>query len=74
MTSKSLLSVNDLEEAAHSCPVARIDGSQNRNAAMNAEQGTLEHIYIGQRFKNDTERREKTFDLYTTMTAKKILA
>jgi len=31
---------------------------------------TLEHIYIGRRFKNDTERLEKLFELYTLMTAK----
>ncbi len=31
----------------------------------------LEHIYIGRRFKNDTERLEKLFDLYTQMTSKK---
>ncbi|MCR9195540.1 MAG: lactate dehydrogenase, partial [Hyphomonas sp.] len=30
---------------------------------------TLERIYIGRRFKNDTERLEKLFDLYTKMTA-----
>ncbi len=30
----------------------------------------LERIYIGRRFKNDTERLEKLFDLYTKMTAK----
>lgn len=29
----------------------------------------LERIYIGRRFKNDTERLEKLFDLYTSMTA-----
>jgi hypothetical protein len=28
----------------------------------------LERIYIGRRFKNDTERLEKLFDLYTKMT------
>ena len=28
----------------------------------------LERIYIGRRFKNDTERLEKLFDLYTQMT------
>lgn len=27
----------------------------------------LERIYIGRRFKNDTERLEKLFDLYTKM-------
>lgn len=29
----------------------------------------LERIYIGRRFRNDTERLEKLFDLYTEMTA-----
>ncbi len=31
----------------------------------------LERIYIGRRFKNDTERLEKLFDLYTKMSAEK---
>lgn len=31
----------------------------------------LERIYIGRRFKNDTERLEKLFELYTKMTADK---
>ena len=30
---------------------------------------TLERIYIGRRFKNDTERLEKLFEMYTKMTA-----
>lgn len=30
---------------------------------------TLERIYIGRRFRNDTERLEKLFNLYTEMTA-----
>jgi hypothetical protein len=30
---------------------------------------TIERIYIGRRFKNDTERLEKLFELYTKMTA-----
>ena len=29
----------------------------------------LERIYLGRRFKNDTERLEKLFDLYTKLTA-----
>jgi hypothetical protein len=29
----------------------------------------LDRIYIGRRFKNDTERLEKLFELYTKMTA-----
>jgi hypothetical protein len=31
----------------------------------------LERIYIGRKFRNDTERLEKLFDLYTKMTGKK---
>ena len=31
----------------------------------------LERIYIGRRFKNDTERLEKLFELYTKMTAER---
>jgi hypothetical protein len=31
---------------------------------------TLERIYIGRRFKNDTERLEMLFQLYTEMTGK----
>jgi hypothetical protein len=31
----------------------------------------LERIYIGRRFKNDTERLEKLFEMYTRMTAKR---
>src|ERR1700687_5765654 len=34
----------------------------------------LERIYIGRHFKNDTERLEKLFDLYTKMTASKVTA
>ncbi|AOF96646.1 class I SAM-dependent DNA methyltransferase [Sphingobium sp. RAC03] len=34
----------------------------------------LERIYIGRRFRNDTERLEKLFDLYTKMTNKKAAA
>lgn len=29
----------------------------------------LERIYVGRRFRNDTERLEKLFDLYTKMIA-----
>jgi hypothetical protein len=32
---------------------------------------TLERIYIGRRFKNDTERLEKLFEMYTKMTSQK---
>ncbi|MDB9496027.1 hypothetical protein PN441_15395 [Spirulina major CS-329] len=39
--------------------------------AHNQNDETLERIYIGRRFKNDTERLEKLFTLYTQMTTPK---
>ncbi len=36
--------------------------------AHDANDETLERIYIGRRFRNDTERLEKLFELYTKMT------
>lgn len=39
-------------------------------AAHDRNDETLERIYIGRRFKNDTERLEKLFDMYTKMTTK----
>jgi hypothetical protein len=39
-------------------------------AAHERNDETLERIYIGRRFRNDTERLEKLFELYTEMTAK----
>ncbi len=41
----------------------------NLRAAHDRNDETLERIYIGRRFKNDTERLEKLFELYTKMTA-----
>lgn len=38
-------------------------------AAHERNDEVLERIYIGRRFKNDTERLEKLFDLYNKMTA-----
>lgn len=43
----------------------------NLRAAHEANDEVLERIYIGRRFRNDTERLEKLFDLYTKMTSKK---
>jgi hypothetical protein len=37
-------------------------------AAHERNDEVLERIYIGRRFKNDTERLEKLFELYTKMT------
>ena len=39
-------------------------------AAHDRNDEVLERIYIGRRFRNDTERLEKLFDLYTRMTTK----
>lgn len=42
---------------------------ENLRRAHERNDEVLERIYIGRRFKNDTERLEKLFDLYTKMTA-----
>ena len=44
----------------------------NLRAAHERNDEVLERIYIGRRFKNDTERLEKLFDLYTKMTKVKV--
>ncbi|MEM6623091.1 MAG: DNA methyltransferase [Pseudomonadota bacterium] len=40
----------------------------NLRAAHDRNDETLERIYIGRRFRNDTERLEKLFEMYTKMT------
>lgn len=45
------------------------DMPDNLRHAHERNDEVLERIYIGRRFKNDTERLEKLFDLYTKMTA-----
>lgn len=42
---------------------------ENLRQAHEHNDEVLERIYIGRRFKNDTERLEKLFALYTKMTA-----
>ncbi|MBW4652668.1 MAG: lactate dehydrogenase [Kaiparowitsia implicata GSE-PSE-MK54-09C] len=42
----------------------------NLRRAHEANDEVLERIYIGRRFRNDTERLEKLFELYTKMTTK----
>lgn len=42
---------------------------ENLRRAHERNDEVLERIYIGRRFRNDTERLEKLFDLYTKMTA-----
>jgi hypothetical protein len=41
----------------------------NLRAAHDRNDEVLERIYIGRRFKNDTERLERLFELYTKMTS-----
>ena len=43
---------------------------ENLRQAHEHNDEVLERIFIGRRFKNDTERLEKLFDLYTKMVAK----
>jgi hypothetical protein len=40
----------------------------NLREAHDRNNEVLERIYIGRRFKNDTERLEKLFELHTKMT------
>ena len=42
---------------------------KNLRQAHERNDEVLERIYIGRRFKNDTERLEKLFELYTKMVA-----
>lgn len=46
------------------------DMPANLRAAHERNDETLERIYLGRRFKNDTERLEKLFELYTQMTTR----
>ena len=43
---------------------------ENLRAAHDRNDETLERIYIGRRFRNDTERLEKLFEMYTKMVTK----
>lgn len=43
---------------------------ENLKAAHAHNDEVLERIYVGRQFKNDTERLEKLFELYTKMTTK----
>ena len=44
---------------------------EDLRAAHERNDEVLERIYIGRRFRNDTERLEKLFELYTKMTSGK---
>lgn len=60
-------------EAHFPATIADLYASENMPAdlreAHERNDEVLERIYIGRRFKNDTERLEKLFELYTKMTA-----
>ncbi len=45
---------------------------ENLRRAHERNDEVLERIYIGRRFRNDTERLAKLFDLYTKMTAEQV--
>ena len=47
---------------------------ENLRAAHARNDEVLERIYIGRRFRNDTERPEKLFDLYTNMAGSSTVA
>jgi len=47
------------------------DMPENLRHAHERNDEVLERIYIGRRFRNDTERLEKLFDLYTRISSKK---
>ena len=44
---------------------------ENLRRAHEANDDVLERIYVGRRFRNDTERLEKLFDLYAKMSTNK---
>lgn len=60
-------------EAHFPATIANLYDPENMPADLRAaherNDEVLERIYIGRRFKNDTERLEKLFELYTKMTA-----
>jgi hypothetical protein len=60
-------------EAHFPATIAELYDTENMPAGLREaherNDEALERIYIGRRFKNDTERLEKLFDLYTKMTA-----
>jgi hypothetical protein len=60
-------------EAHFPATIADLYDPQNMPADLRAaherNDEVLERIYIGRRFRNDTERLEKLFDLYTKMIA-----
>jgi hypothetical protein len=61
-----------VREAHFPAAIADLYDSENMPAnlrqAHDLNDEVLERIYIGRRFKNDTERLEKLLELYTKMT------
>lgn len=60
-------------EAHYPATIAELYDSQHMPATLREaherNDEVLERIYIGRKFRNDTERLEKLFEMYTTMTA-----
>ncbi|MEG4034269.1 type IIL restriction-modification enzyme MmeI [Microcoleus sp. Pol10D4] len=54
-------------------PNLRADHATPKKSLHDRNDEILERIYIGRRFKNDTERLEKLFELYTKMTSQPAL-
>ena len=54
-------------------PNLRADHATPKKSLLDRNDEILERIYIGRRFKNDTERLEKLFELYTKMTSQPAL-
>lgn len=63
---KRILNAVEIEEAVSA--LSEILPADLREAHERNDEA-LERIYIGRRFKNDTERLEKLFELYIKMTA-----
>ncbi len=58
-------------EARRAIPPHQASPPADLRAAHERNDEVLERIYLGRRFRNDTERLEKLFALYTKMTADK---
>ena len=46
----------------------------NLRAVHDRNDGVIERIYIGRRFRNDSERLEKLFEMYTKMASNRTVA
>ncbi|QBK29783.1 class I SAM-dependent DNA methyltransferase [Roseitalea porphyridii] len=75
-SAKELLLIRELYFPATIAELYEVSNGMSKmpddlRSAHDRNDEVLERIYIGRRFKNDTERLEKLFELYTKMTAAK---